>query len=399
MIGPALGVVRIVLLHAWHHRVRTLLLAIAVAIALALPIASRLIVDRFETGLRQRAETVPLLVGAAGSRFDLVFTSLHFRRSELGTVPMSLVDELLSEQTDGRTRAIPLHARFTARGEPVVAVGFEYFGERGLGVAEGRLPARLGEVVLGARAASRLADEDGSPMGVGSELASDQRASLDITAPSSIVLEVVGVLSATGTPDDDAVFTDLATAWLLEGLSHGHEDARTIEGETEVLGKSEDLIALSGAVPTLQRVTDETAASFHLHSSPADLPITAVLVYPPSDKTLTILASRHNQGSTQAVRPVRVVDELVSFVLRLRTVFDAIAAVLALSTASLVIVVTVLNLRLRDDELRTLGEIGVSRSRVWCVALGDLVIVGVLAGAVAWALSWVSLAIAGMWLT
>ncbi len=369
---------RLVLLHAAHHWVRTLLLAAAASVALALPIAGRFVVDRFETDLRERAQTVPLVVGAAGSRFDLVFTSLHFRMGAKGTIELGEADKIVRDRSEGVIRAIPMHVRFTARGEPIAAVGFEYFAQRELIASTGRLPAGLTEVSLGARAAGRLG------LGVGDELPSDQRTTLDITAPSSIVLRVVGVLQESGSPDDDAVFTELSTAWLLEGISHGHAEAETITDPSSVLGRSGDAVALSGAVPTAQRVTDANAGSFHLHAERSELPITAVLVYPPSEKAATILAARYNaRPGTQAVRPERVVDELVSFVIRLRAVFDAIAMLLGATTAALIALIASLSVRIREDELRTLADIGASRRAVAVVALGELLVVGMIAASLA----------------
>ncbi len=373
------GLLRVIVLHATHHWVRTLLLAAAVSVAAALPITGRIVVHRFEHRLHARAHTVPLLIGAAGSRFDLVFTALHFRLSTRGTIPLGEVDRIAgghsAAQADaGPTLAIPLHVRFTARGEPIAAVGFEYFGLRGLTARQGRLPAEMGEVVLGARTHERLG------LVVGDELPSDQRTSLDITAPSSIMLRVVGVLEPTGGPDDDAVFADLSTAWLLEGLAHGHEDAQTITDPASVFGRTDDAVSLSAAVPTYQRITDDNSRSFHLHADRAELPITAVLVYPTSSKAETILAARYNADrSMQAVRPARVVDELVSFIVRLRTVFDAIALVLAVTTASLLALIAGLSVRIRSDELRTLREIGVARHTVVAVAVGELGVVAAIA--------------------
>ena len=42
-------------------------------------------------------------------------------------------------------------------------------------------------------------------------------------------MRVTGVLAATGTADDEAVFADIKTAWLIEGLAHGHDDVADAE--------------------------------------------------------------------------------------------------------------------------------------------------------------------------
>jgi ABC-type antimicrobial peptide transport system permease subunit len=141
-----------------------------------------------------------------------------------------------------------------------------------------------------------------------------------------------------------------------------------------------DRVALSEAVRTYQRVTEENASSFHLHSDRDDLPLTAMLVFPPDEKSSTILAARYNANpAMQAVRPTRVIDELIAFVVRLRSVFDAIALLLGASTAILLGLIVALSVRIRAEELATLGEIGVSRRSVTAVALGELVVIAGLA--------------------
>lgn len=372
--GPLPGLARVIVLHALHHWGRTAILAAVVAVAAAVPIVGRVVVAQFEESLHARAQTVPLIIGASGSRFDLVFTALHFRQSASGVLPLGEVDEVRAQGTP----VIPMHARFTARGEPLVAVGYEYFEHRRLAAATGRLPATLTEAVLGSHAATKLG------LGVGDELPSDQRTTLDITAPASIIMSIVGVLAPTGTPDDHAVFVDLETAWLLEGIAHGHDDAETITDPASLFGRVGDRVALSEAVRTYQRVTKENASSFHLHSERKNLPVTALLVFPPDEKTSTILAARYNADpAMQAVRPTRVIDELIAFVVRLRSVFDAIALLLGGSTAVLLALIVALSVRIRADELATLGEIGVSRRAVTAVALGELVVIAGLAACLA----------------
>ena len=40
---------------------------------------------------------------------------------------------------------------------------------------------------------------------------------------------MVGILAPTSTPDDEAVFVDIKTAWVISGIGHGHEDVVTAE--------------------------------------------------------------------------------------------------------------------------------------------------------------------------
>jgi len=345
-------------------------LIVCLAVAIALPLTSRVLVARFDRSLHARAATTPMVVGAKGSRFDLVFGAIYFRATELGTTTMGRYDALARERG---IEAIPVNARFTVRSTtPIVATTYEYLDRRGLALANGRHAAFLGEAVLGTAAAQRLG------VGVGDSVFSDQRQAYDITSAQSIKMRVVGMLAPSGSPDDDAAFVDLQTAWVLEGLTHGHTKAEDVSTPNLIIGQSDEHIALSAAVKEYQEITPANAATFHLHGDRADLPLTAVLVWPADDKTRTIVGERVNRSpGDQAVIPTRVIDDLMAFVVRLQAVFDALAGVLLLSTGVMIVLIGVLSYRIREEELRTLGEIGATRHAVaWLFGLEAMVLLG-----------------------
>ena len=349
---------------------RSVVLIVCLAVAIALPLTSRVLVARFDRSLHARAATTPMVVGAKGSRFDLVFGAIYFRATELGTTTMGRYDALARERG---IEAIPVNARFTVRSTtPIVATTYEYLDRRGLALANGRHAAFLGEAVLGTAAAQRLG------VGVGDSVFSDQRQAYDITSAQSIKMRVVGMLAPSGSPDDDAAFVDLQTAWVLEGLTHGHTKAEDVSTPNLIIGQSDEHIALSAAVKEYQEITPANAATFHLHGDRADLPLTAVLVWPADDKTRTIVGERVNRSpGDQAVIPTRVIDDLMAFVVRLQAVFDALAGVLLLSTGVMIVLIGVLSYRIREEELRTLGEIGATRHAVaWLFGLEAMVLLG-----------------------
>lgn len=375
--------------HAWRHRGRSALLIGCVCVAVIVPVLSRSLAARFERGLRARAEMAPLVVGARGGRFDLVLASLYFRSAPIDPVTFGRFETLAR---DPLAMAVPIHARFTAGGDAVVATDVGYFQRPGqpLAFAEGRLFARMGEAVAGSAVATRQS------LSPGSSVLSDLREAYDITNVAPVKLNVVGVLAPTGTADDEAIFVDLETAWLLEGFSHGHDDAESIEREDLVIARQGDRVALSEALRTHQAITDENAASFHVHGSRDEFPLTAVLLYPKDERATTILQARLNsQAGMQAIEPAAVVDELIAFVVRLRLVFDAVSIVLAASTGALVALIATLGYRLRADELRTLADMGASWRTAALLVGGELVGLIAIGTIFALGLAWVALAVAG----
>lgn len=336
------------LLLAWRNlRQRpaaSALLAGCLGLALALPVATRLLARGLERELLARAASTPLVAGGPGSRFELALATLHFRPAELAPLTQRSLDALCEGELGF---AIPLHLRFSTRGLPLVGTSPEYYELRGLEPEQGRLPLRMGEVLLGARAARTLGIAPGDRVPAGAEHVHD------LAAPAPVALVVSGVLRAAGTPDDDALFTGLETSWMLEGRIHAHV------GEEGALAPE-----LGGGHPA-----ELEPASFHAHGDPADYEVSAAILVPRDERARVVLLSRAKlEPSVQLLDPRAVVRELAGLALRVRELLDAYAAALALSTAALALLVLALRARLRAGERRTLEAIGASRATLRRVA-------------------------------
>ena len=353
--------------HASAHRGRTLLLVGCIALALWVPWTAGALARLYDADLRARASSTPLVIGAPGNRYDLTLAALYFRPSELETVTYAEMERL---QREGRATFVPMHLRFTARGAPIVATSVEYAEFRGLVPREGTDPLRIGEVTLGAGVADALG------LGAGDRLYSDPTELYDISRPPALKMRVAGVYARTGTADDDAVFCDVRTAWVLEGIAHGHQSTDQIEDDL-VLSRTDESVSVSGALIEYAEVTPENEASFHYHGDSSILPLSAILALPESQKDGTILKSGVNARRThQAVTPSAVVDDLLGVVFRIKAFFDLVGAFLVATTAALVALVFLLSSRLRAPEMRTLDRIGAPRRAA--LGLVGLEVAGVL---------------------
>ncbi len=213
-------------------------------------------------------------------------------------------------------------------------------------------------------------------MAVGDHIYSDPTELYDISQSSALRMHVVGVYERTGTPDDDAVFCDVRTAWVLEGIAHGHTEANEID-ESLVLSRSESSVSVSGALIEHAEVTPENEASFHYHGDTDLLPLTAILALPYSRKDATLLRSAINaHREHQAVMPELVIDDLLGVVFRIKAFFDLVGLFLIVTTAALVALVFLLSSRLRAAEMRTLDRIGAPRRAA--LGLIGLEVIGVL---------------------
>ncbi|MCC6509895.1 MAG: hypothetical protein IT423_12360, partial [Pirellulaceae bacterium] len=207
------------------HRGRTLILVLAVGLTLFLPLATHWTIEKFRDRAFHRAAATPLVVGSKGSRFGLAMHALYFRGESPSSLPMS---QLTRIDTMELGKTIPMLVNFRAGGFPIVGTTDEYLRFRDLKLSVGQPMSRLGDCLLGANVARSL------ELNVGDRLQSEPENMFDITGPSPLSMRVTGVLMSTSTADDDVVLCDLKTAWIIQGIGHGHAIAETKADERVV---------------------------------------------------------------------------------------------------------------------------------------------------------------------
>jgi putative ABC transport system permease protein len=341
------------------HWARTLVLVVAAALVLAVPVLTRTLLAQGEAALAARAEATPLLLGARGSRLDLVMAGAYFTDDLPEPTTMATSEEVWDS---GLGIPAPLHTVFTVEGARVVGTTLDYLDMRGLAPAEGRVFATLGEVVLGASAAARLG------VGVGDTVVSDPENLFDLDGAYPLEMSVVGLLPPTGSPDDDAILTDIKTAWIIAGIGHGHDD---------IVAQGENFAAASASVVQFARITEDNIDSFHFHGDPASYPVTAVMVQPHDARSETILRGRYlvAEGPVQAVVPADVIDALVARLLRIAALIDAVTLVVGVAAALALGLALFLSWRLRAPEMRTAFALGAGRATIARMALAEVALV------------------------
>ncbi|GIT93203.1 hypothetical protein JANAI62_36530 [Jannaschia pagri] len=341
------------------HWVRTLVLIVAAALVGTVPVLTRTLLAQGEAALTARAEATPLLLGTRGSRLDLVMAGAYFTDDLPEPATMAAADAVWES---GLGIPVPLHTTFTAGEARIVGTTLDYFDLRGLEIAQGRPFALLGEAVLGAGAAARLG------LGVGDTILSDPENLFDLDGAYPLEMGITGIFAPTGTPDDDAVFVDIKTAWVIEGIGHGHDD---------IVVAGEDAATAAARVVQFARITEDNIDSFHFHGDPAGYPVTAVMVAPYDDRAATILRGRYldAEGPVQAVVPADVIDALVARLLRIASLVDAVTVVVGLAAALALGLALFLSWRLRAPEMRTAFALGAGRGTIARLALAEVGIV------------------------
>jgi putative ABC transport system permease protein len=361
-----------VLYLAWrylaYHRIKTIILVGSIMLIIYLPVGLRILVRESATELRARAEVTPLLVGAKGSPLELVLNSLYF---EADTPEITAYGQVARIADSDLALAIPLYVRFHSREYPIVGTTLDYFDFRETRVTSGRFMAVLGECVLGAKVAETLG------IGPGGTVTSSPESVFDLAGVYPLRMRVAGVLAPSHTPDDLAVFVDLKTAWVIQGLGHGHQDLSAPEAAPAVLSREGNVVVGNASVVQYNEITEENADSFHFHGDLSTYPITAVIAVPRSEKSGTILMGRYqgDDDPCQIVRPITVMNDLLDTILTIQSFVVAAMVVVGVATLATAALVFLLSLRLRRREIETMVKIGGSRLSVASVLVSEVVVV------------------------
>ena len=343
---------------AWKYlnfsKARTATLVACVTLIAVLPLALQLLLAESERQLLSRAQSTPLLLGAPGSALDLVMNGLYFDDEVPELISMAAVYAVAAS---GLATPIPLYVRFKARRFPIVGTTLDYFDFRGLNIREGRQLALLGECLVGAEVAGKLGIK------VGDKLLSSPETVFDLAGVYPLNMKVAGVLARSHTPDDLAVFVDIKTAWVVQGLVHGHQDVTRTADAAVIIEQTDDNVIANARLVEYTEITPANIDSFHFHGVPEDYPLSAVISVPHDEKSATILRGRYLDAGSgyQLVVPETVIDGLLANIFRIKHMLDAVILVVAVATILALLLVFALSIRLRQREIQTVFRIGGSR--------------------------------------
>ena len=371
--------------HLLFHKTRSVIIVLALAISLALPVVMNALIVRGEEATLARSAGTPWLLGAPGGGVDLVLGALWFLPEPLESIQMR---EATKVNKSGLATAIPLSLTARASKNPVVGTDIEYFRFRGLTVTDGRAFTMPGECVLGAEVAKSTGLKPGET------ILSDPEGLFDIGGGYPLRLRITGILAPNKSPDDDAVFCDLKTSWIIAGHGHAHREVSSSNDPNAVMGVNEGRSIASSAVTPYTELTPKHLKSLHFHGDPESLPLEAIILVPRDTKSGTILAGKLDREShLKLVSPTKVVREVLERVFRVGALLAGVLTATGIATISVVVLVLVLSIRLRREELETLYRIGAPRSATATLLLSEVVLLALFALVLALLALWASTAL------
>ncbi len=351
-----------------YNRIRSFLLLTSLTLVICLPVIVNSVVRISEKELTKRADTVPLIVGARGSSLDLAMSSLYFHKNEIQTISIREFDRINNLQM---SMAVPIYNRFQASGHPIVGTSLEYFELHQLEFEMGDPMMILGDCVLGSEVARNLG------LSVGDSVVSDPESVFDIAGVYPLRMNVTGILAPSYSPDDHAIFTDIKTTWVIQGIGHGHEDLSKSEDQSVILDKKEGTIRANAKLKDYQEITPENIASFHFHMEPDELPLSSILVRPDSQKGEALIKGEFisRNDSCQVIAPDEVINELIGSIFQIKKFLDIILFMVMFSTLLLITLIMLLTMKLRAEEMKTMFRLGCSRGTVFRLLLAEVVLI------------------------
>jgi len=343
------------------YRGRVTIIVLCLAVTICVPLTVRALVREFQSEILVRAHATPLIVGNRGSRIDLVLHGLYFQSAAPESVSMAEVKYI---EESGYASAIPLHIQFRTQdvgqtdGVPIVGTTLEYLEFRDLQIDDGQPLARLGDCLLGARFAARTGLQPGD------RLLSAPSNAFNLAGDYPLNMRVAGILSPGFSPDDDAVFVDIKTAWIIQGIGHGHQALSKDSGNQLLETAADGPLTANASVLPYTQITDENESSFHFHGDVSSFPVSEVLAVPHDRQSQTLLLGRYasvRRDRAQCVKPITVVDELLAMVFRIEQLFRVAALLSGIVTAVLLGLIIFLTVRLRAPEMSTMQRIGSAR--------------------------------------
>ena len=365
-----------------HHRFKSGILIASITLMLFLPAATRLLVEDSATALTARADVTPLILGARGSELELVLNTLYFHAKS----PAEIENQAFIEaRSTGLAEFIPIHSRFHAQGAAIVGTSLDYFNFRGLKIANGRKMGLLGECVIGANVAARLG------LGPGDSIISSPETVFDIAGVYPLRMTIAGVLRSAGTADDDAVFVDVRTSWIIQGLGHGHTDLAEPEAGAAVLSRRDNVVTANASLTQYAEITPENISAFHFHGSDETFPLSSIIAVPSDQKNATLLRGRYQDDELlQLVLPGKVLDDLLETVFAVQNYVILGLAILSLATVAVITLVFLLSQQLRKGEFHTLSRIGASRAYVSVLIASEIGFVFLISALLAVGLTYVT---------
>jgi len=320
-------------------KVQTILIIISIMASSAVAILSYNVSNQINDGLTSNAQYYSLIVGPQGSSTQLAMNTMYFTDSPLGTIPIEIYNEL---GADSRVKkVVPFAMADQYNGYKMVGTSQEYLSGKEL--KDGEMFEKTGtfEVVLGYNVAKTCDNKVGD---------------LIYTSHSegeahSTPFKVVGILDRTHSSFDNICFTQLKSIWAIH--EEEEEEGEEEEGEEEMNNRV-CAILVTTVNPTYAMQMKDEFTGIHNY----------------------MVGHDSFQCTIQAIEPMAVMRNVLEDTDQTQYIVYALTAVIIAMNVLVISVVTLLNMKQSEKEIKLMRLIGISMGRINLIYLIQNAIIG-----------------------
>ena len=341
-------------------KVQSILIVLSIVISAGIAVLAYNVANQVSDGITKGASYYSVIIGPSGSQTQLAMNSMYFTDEPIGTIPYSVVTELMQDGTRVKN-VVPFAMADNYNGYGVVGTTSDYL--KGKTIKEGTMyeDNEVLQAVVGYKVAKNNHLKVGDEIRTGHSINSAELHAEGIT--------VVGILEESHSAYDNIVFTQLRTLWKM------HEHAEDHEGETE---EEHEAHAHGGTVCAILINAKNPAYAMQL-----------VAEY--DGKIIT--SEDGDVFTLQAIEPMDIVRDVLNEADDTQYIVFVLCGVILLMNIMIISIITLLNMYHSAKEISLMRLIGISMKKINLLYLIQNGIIGLLSTGLAFGLSKICLSL------
>jgi putative ABC transport system permease protein len=382
----------------------SLLSMLLLAVGLSTAIILKLTEHQLTENINNTGKDVKLVIGAKGSRLQLVLSSVFQIDNPTGNINYGFYT--LLKRNRMIKEMIPVSMGDSYKRKRIVGTNHDYIRLFSGKLKEGVLFEKPLEATIGSVVASELG------LKVGDEFVGGHGMEEVLHSHDEYKYKVVGVLERSGSVLDNLILTPVQTVWIMHA-GHGHDSEYTLEGIEERVHN--ELAAEEALEGSLHQKHEEHNHEHHDHNhdehaeinleellaniDPKDREITAIL-FPnlSGNAKIGVLNNANNQPNMMAVDPAPEIALLKNKLTPFVSIIIAISWFITVIAMFSVFIGLLNSLRGRKYEIALMRVLGASKAKVLISILFEGIILSVLGYLLCLVLSHAGMELIGNWM-
>ena len=382
----------------------SLLSMLLLAVGLSTAIILKLTEHQLTENINNTGKDVKLVIGAKGSRLQLVLSSVFQIDNPTGNINYGFYS--LLKRNRMIQEMIPVSMGDSYKRKRIVGTNHDYIRLFSGKLKDGVLFEKPLEATIGNVVASELG------LKVGDEFVGGHGMEEVLHSHDEYKYKVVGVLDRSGSVLDNLILTPVQTVWIMHA-GHGHDSEYTLEGTEEAAHDEHEHAheeILEDSLPQKYEEHNHHDHNHHEHAEvnleellanidPKDREITAIL-FPnlSGNAKIGVLNNANNQPNMMAVDPAPEIALLKNKLTPFVSIIIAISWFITVIAMFSVFIGLLNSLRGRKYEIALMRVLGASKAKVLVSILFEGIILSVLGYLLCLVLSHAGMELIGSWM-